>query len=309
MKPAAEMVCGRKLRWQDLDPAYLHMLIRLARDEDLCGHGLKTLPAVADDVSSTLLRDDVRGSATLVAREPLVVCGGALIKMIAGEYRADVDSELVAADGAVLESGDPIAHLVGKAVDILSIERVVLNFLQMLSGVASETARYAALLQGGKTRLLDTRKTVPGYRMLQKYAVACGGGWNHRLGLFDQVMLKDNHLAATSAGKAPCTSIFKLVAAARESFPELPVEVEVDHIDQIAAALESGAHMIMLDNFDDERLRQAVSLIGDRALTEASGGITLDRIPRIRDIGPDFVSTGATVHRARWRDIGLDWRS
>lgn len=181
----------------------------------------------------------------------------------------------------------------------------MLNFLQKLSGVATLTAQYVTALGSSQTRLLDTRKTTPGYRVLEKYATACGGGWNHRLGLFDRVMLKDNHLAASDATLG--TALAKLVAQARQTYPQLPVEVEVDALDQIPPVLEAGAHVILLDNFSDDALRQAVARIQGRALTEASGGITLERLPSLAGIGLDFISTGATVHQSGWVDIGMDW--
>jgi nicotinate-nucleotide pyrophosphorylase (carboxylating) len=184
-------------------------------------------------------------------------------------------------------------------------ERVLLNFLQFLSGVATETLKYVDALGVTSTRVLDTRKTTPGYRMLQKYAVACGGGWNHRLGLFDRVMLKDNHLAAdgSQAGE-PLTG---LVKRAREQNPDMLIEVEVDNLEQVPAVLAAAPDKLMLDNFRTPDLQTAVDLIGDRACTEATGSITLTTLPEMGPLGLDFVSTGALVHKSVWKDIGLDW--
>ena len=153
--------------------------------------------------------------------------------------------------------------------------------------------------------LLDTRKTLPGYRMLQKYAFACGGGYNHRIGLFDRIMLKDNHLAV--AGATGGNRLSETVAIAVNTCENIHVEVEVDCLEQITPALEAGADIILLDNFSLPELKQAVSMIAGRAWTEASGGITLDNLPALGDLGLDFISAGAPVHQSRWKDIGLDW--
>jgi nicotinate-nucleotide pyrophosphorylase (carboxylating) len=198
-----------------------------------------------------------------------------------------------------------LATLSGDPRTLLTAERVILNFLQRLSGVATQTHRYVEALGATRTRLLDTRKTTPGYRMLEKYAVACGGGWNHRLGLFDRVMLKDNHLALLGA----TGGLAAAVAAAKRAAPELPVEIEVDLLAQIPPALAAGADVLLLDNFTPAQLRRAVALIGGRTFTEASGGITLKNLPRLAGLGLDFISTGALVHHSVWADIGLDWKT
>ena len=154
--------------------------------------------------------------------------------------------------------------------------------------------------------MLDTRKTQPGYRALQKYAFACGGGYNHRMGLFDRVMLKDNHLAV--AGATGGERLSDTVAIARAACEQLAIQVEVDRFDQITPVLEAGADIILLDNFSPEELREAVELIDHRACTEASGGVTHNTLHRLGDLGLDFISTGAPVHQSRWKDIGLDWQ-
>jgi nicotinate-nucleotide pyrophosphorylase (carboxylating) len=193
------------------------------------------------------------------------------------------------------------------ASTLLSAERVLLNFLQKLTGIATLTAVYAAGLANTSSRLLDTRKTTPGWRMLEKYAVATGGGWNHRLGLFDRIMLKDNHLAAGHAVGGG--QLAALVRHARAVRPDLLVECEVDALEQIAPVLEAEADVILLDNFSPETLRAALGEIGNLAWTEASGGITLENIGDIAKIGPDFISTGALTHQAAWVDVGLDWET
>jgi nicotinate-nucleotide pyrophosphorylase (carboxylating) len=302
----------QRLSWDDLDLAYLRRLVEQARDEDLSGLGLRHRPRTPGDRSTASLPAPPRQSeADLVARQPLVVCGLPLIPLILRAYGGRATVQPRKRDGAQVDRGEVLATLHGDPRTLLGAERIILNFVQRLSGVASQTQRYAAALGSGRTRLLDTRKTTPGYRMLEKYAVACGGGWNHRLGLFDRVMLKDNHLALLgfSAEKAEAGRLEEAVVRAKQAAPDLPVEVEVDRLDQIGPVLAAGADVILLDNFTPARLRRAVEQIGGRAFTEASGGITLRTLPRLAGLGLDFISTGALVHQSVWVDIGLDWRT
>lgn len=290
----------RRLRWDDLDPAYLRQLITLAREEDLAGAGLKSLPKHPGDVTTHLLAPDTQGRAALVAREPLVVCALGLVALVLEAYGPAVTFTAQAADGQAVEAGARLGTLEGPVGTLLQAERPLLNFLQHLCGIATQTARYVEALGNSPTRLLDTRKTTPGFRALEKYGVGCGGGWNHRIGLYDRIMLKDNHLAADAA-------IGDLIARARQQRPDLLVEVEVDNLSQIPPALEAGADIILLDNFTPTELAKAIDLIGEQAYTEASGGITLDNLSQIGALGLDFISSGALTHQSRWRDIGLDW--
>jgi len=297
-----------RLTWQDLDPAYLSQLIQLAREEDLAGAGLiatrRPAPAHSGDRSTAALATAPRTSrAHLVARTALVACGLPLLPLILAAYGPHHTLEPHTQDGTPIAPGTRLATLTGDPRTLLSAERVLLNFLQRLSGVATTTARHVAALGPGPTRLLDTRKTTPGYRMLEKYAVACGGAWNHRLGLFDRVMLKDNHLALLGSADDLAAAITR----AKNAAPDLPVEVEIDRLDQLPPVLAAGADIILLDNLSPARLRPALALIAGRAITEASGGITLKTLPRYANLGLDFVSTGALVHQAPWADIGLDW--
>lgn len=303
----------QRLTWEDLDRSYLRKLAELARDEDLAGLGLRTRPRVPGDRSTASLVAAARaGRADLVARQDMVVCGLGLIPLILTAYGGRATAQLRVRDGARLRAGATLATLSGDPRTLLAAERVLLNFLQRLSGVATQTRRYVDALGPGRTRLLDTRKTTPGYRMLEKYAVACGGGWNHRLGLFDRVMLKDNHLALIGFGGGSGKNAPRLsaaVAAARKASPDLPVEVEVDDLAQIPPVIAAGADVILLDNFTPARLRRAVALINGRVFTEASGGITLRMLPKLGGLGLDFVSTGALVHQSVWVDLGLDWKT
>ena len=318
-RPPVSKALIQRLQWGDLDVAYLRRLVEIARDEDLAGLGLRRRPRRAGDCSTASVAGAPRqGSAVLVAREPLIACGLGLVPLVLTAYGGRVEAQFSVRDGAAVPRGKVLATLRGDPRVLLAAERILLNFLQRLSGIATHTRRHADALGRGRTRLLDTRKTTPGYRVLEKYAVACGGGWNHRLGLFDRVMLKDNHLAllgfagCNARARAPAAdSAVRLgaaVIAARKAAPGLPVEIEVDRPDQIQAALSAGADVILLDNFTVPQLRRAVARIGGRAFTEASGGITLRTLPRLRGLGLDFVSTGALVHHSMWADIGMDWR-
>lgn len=296
----------KRLTWDELDLAYLRRLVEIAREEDLAGLGLRHKPRKTGDRSTASITTTPRQSAAdLVAREPMVVCGLPLLPLILKAYGGNAVAQFCTRDGATVQPGDVLATLNGDPRVLLAAERIILNFLQRLSGVATQTKMYADALGSSRTRLLDTRKTTPGYRTLEKYAVACGGGWNHRLGLFDRVMLKDNHLALLGSND----DLAAAVARAKKTAPDLAVEVEVDRIDQIPPVLAAGADIILLDNFTPAQLRKAVDLIGGRAFTEASGGITLKTLPKLAKIGLDFASTGALVHQSVWIDIGLDWRT
>lgn len=304
--PARTEALIKRVAWSDLDPAYLRNLVVCARDEDLGGLGLVQRPAAAGDRSTDSVAQTPRESrARLVARETMVVCGLELVPLILSVYGGGAVLQPQARDGQKVERGAVLGVLSGSPRVLLAAERVILNFLQRLTGIATQTHRYVETLGRSRTRLLDTRKTTPGWRMLEKYAVAAGGGWNHRLGLFDRVMLKDNHLALLGSD----TDLAAAVARARRAAPELPVEVEVDRMDQIPPVLAAGADVILLDNFPLPQLKEAIALIAGRAFTEASGGITLATLPALGELGLDFISTGALVHQSTWVDIGLDWNA
>jgi nicotinate-nucleotide pyrophosphorylase (carboxylating) len=304
MSPALSDSLLKRLSWDDLDLAHVRRLIQMARDEDLAGLGLRNPPTTAGDRSTAALATAPRiAQANLVAREEMVVCGLPLLSLILSAYGPQGSVQLRTRDGTRLSRGEILATFSGDPRTLLTAERVALNFLQRLSGIATQTHRFVRALGEGRTRLLDTRKTTPGYRMLEKYAVACGGGWNHRLGLFDRVMLKDNHLALLGS----TDDLASAVVRARQAAPDLAVEVEVDRLDQISPVISAGADVILLDNFPPAQIVEALGLIKGQALTEASGGITLESIPNFAGLGLDFISTGALVHQSSWVDIGLDW--
>ncbi|MBL6912077.1 MAG: carboxylating nicotinate-nucleotide diphosphorylase [Puniceicoccaceae bacterium] len=294
-----------RLAWQDLDRDYLRQLVGLAKIEDLAGAGLADRPQRLGDVTTALMPEGATGHAQLTAREPLILCGLGLVSAVLDSYGSDGHFDAKTRDGDSLQKGDVIGILSGSSSALLQAERVLLNFLQHLSGIATETRRYVDALGESTTALLDTRKTLPGYRVLQKYAFACGGGYNHRIGLFDRVMLKDNHLAV--AGATGGNRLTETVALAVNTCKDLAIEVEVDTLEQIPPVIEAGADIILLDNFSIGELRRAIDLIDGRACSEASGGIQIDTLPALGELGLDFISTGAPIHQSTWKDIGLDW--
>lgn len=294
-----------RLKWQDLDPDYLRQLVGLAKIEDLAGAGMANRPDRLGDVTTALMPEGAKGKAQLTAREPLTICGLGLVQTVLDSYGQDCQFEAKVEDGQSVDPGEVIGILSGASTVLLQAERVILNFLQHLSGVATEARLYVDALGSSPAVLLDTRKTLPGYRVLQKYAFTCGGGYNHRIGLFDRVMLKDNHLAV--AGAIGGNRLSETVALAVNTCEDLAVEVEVDRLEQITPVLEAGADIILLDNFSPPELKEAVSMVDGRAWTEASGGITINNLSALGDLGLDFISTGAPIHQSRWKDIGLDW--
>ena len=238
--------------------------------------------------------------AHLLLKEPGVVCGLPTVEAVFRALDADVEVEPLALDGdRLLEAPAVLARIEGEARAVLSGERTALNLLGRLSGVATLTRRYADAVEGTGAVLLDTRKTTPGLRALEKYAVRCGGGTNHRLGLFDGILVKDNHLRLSGG-------IGSTVTRLRESAPALPVEVEVDTLKQLREALAAGADRILLDNMTPAGLREAVLLTNGNAMLEASGGVTLDNIRAVAESGVDVISVGALTHSARSLDVSLE---
>jgi len=216
-----------------------------------------------------------------------------------------VKIEYLVHDGTHVARGDNLLRISGSARGILSAERVALNFVQHLSGIATLTAQFVAAIKGTPAQILDTRKTTPGWRRFEKFAVACGGGKNHRFGLFDMVLIKDNHLAALRNEKP--NAVAAAVRLARKNYPRLKVEVEADTPEQVTQAADAGADIILLDNMTPEQMRSAVKIAKGRARTEASGGVNLATVRAIAGSGVDFISVGALTHSARAVDIGLDF--
>jgi nicotinate-nucleotide pyrophosphorylase (carboxylating) len=245
--------------------------------------------------------------AVMRAREPLVVTGIDFVETAFRELSRKVKVQKILRDGRHARAGEVLLKISGPARPILTAERVALNFIQRLSGVATLTSKFVAAVRGIRAKILDTRKTTPGWRRFEKYAVACGGGTNHRIGLFDMVLIKDNHLAALRDAKP--NAIAAAISRARKKYPKLKIEVEADTLAQVRQALDAGAEMILLDNMSPRLLRRAVEIVDDRAKTEASGGVHLETVHAIAQTGVDFISVGALTHSARAVDIALDFES
>ena len=271
----------------------LTKIVSLALDEDL-GRGDLTTEACVDP--------GVQGAAALIAREPGVFCGGEVVREVYAQIDPRVSVSLLCQDGERMQKGTTVLTLKGPAHSLLEGERVALNFCQRMSGVASITRAFVdALPAGSRTRIVDTRKTTPGLRALERHAVRAGGGHNHREDLGAAVLIKDNHIAAAGG-------VGQAIDRARERSPHTSrIECEVDTLAQLEIALAHRADVVLLDNFDDADLERAVSMIAGRALIDVSGGVSLARIPQIARHGVDVISVGALTHSARAIDLGLDW--
>lgn len=274
----------------ELDMADARRVIEAAMAEDV-GPG--------DITSATVIPEALRFKGVMQARHPMVVAGLPVAAEVFAMVVPEARFAAKAADGDHVAAGTVLAEIEGPARGLLTAERVALNLLQLLSGIATTTAHYVERIAGTGCTLLDTRKTIPGLRKLSKYATRCGGAMNHRMGLYDGVLIKDNHIAV-------CGGVKAAVRAAKDA--GLPnVEVECDTLEQVAEAVGADADIILLDNMDTARLRQAVAVVAGRARTEASGGVTLDSIRAIAETGVDYVSVGRITQSAPAVDIGLDW--
>ena len=272
--------------------------VRQALAEDIGPGDVTTLATVPENALAR---------AAMLARESLTLAGLAFAKEAFRQLSPGVQIERSLRDGEQASVGTRLLLASGPARAILTGERVALNFVQRLSGVATMTARFVEAIRGTRARILDTRKTTPGWRRFEKYAVACGGGQNHRIGLFDLVLIKDNHLAALS--HEPPNAIVAAVQRARTRYPRLQIEVEADTLEQVGQAADAGADIILLDNMSPALLRKAVELVAGRAKTEASGGITIETVRAVAESGVDYISVGALTHSARAVDIALDFES
>ena len=265
-------------------------LIRMALQEDI----------TSEDVSTNaVMPTEVKGTVDLIAKEDGIIAGLDVYARVFQMLEEKTEIDFKCKDGDEVKKGELMATLTGDIRVLLSGERVALNYLQRMSGIATYTRQVAKLLEGSKVTLLDTRKTTPNCRVFEKYAVRVGGGCNHRYNLSDGVLLKDNHIGAAG-------SITKAITMAKEYAPFVrKIEIEVETLEQVKEAVEAGADIIMLDNMTPEVMKQAVELIDGRAQTECSGNITKENIARIREIGVDFVSSGALTHSAPILDISM----
>ena len=270
------------------DPHAVTENVRAALAEDI-GDG---------DITAALVAPDARARARIITREAAVVCGRPWVDEVFRQVDAAVRVSWKCDDGERVAAGATLYELEGPAQALLTGERTALNFLQLLSGTATRCATFAALLDGLPTRLLDTRKTIPGLRVAQKYAVRCGGGRNHRIGLFDAFLVKENHIAA-------CGSIAAAIATARRNAPGKPVEVEVETLSQLEEALAAGVDSVLLDNFDLEGMRLAVAITAGRAKLEASGGVSESTLRAIAETGVDYISMGTLTKDCKAIDLSM----
>jgi nicotinate-nucleotide pyrophosphorylase (carboxylating) len=266
-------------------------VVRLALAEDI---------GAGDATTRAVIGEETDCAAEILAKETGVACGLGFAEAVFAELDPRVRFDALAQDGALVDAPPVVvARVEGPARAILTGERTALNLVGRLSGVATLTRHYVDAVAGTGATILDTRKTTPGLRALEKYAVRCGGGTNHRLGLDDAILVKDNHLRLAGG-------IVAAVERAREAAMGLPVEVEAETMEDVAAALAAGADRILLDNMTPDLLSQAVSLVGGRAALEASGGVTLDTVRAVAETGVDFISVGALTHSARSLDVSLE---
>lgn len=282
--------------WSAVDPDEVARIIDVAVDEDLrFGPDVTTTATVAPDAV---------GIAEVVARQAGVVAGVPVavevLRVVASRLGVEASAEVLVADGSSVEAGDVVLRISGSVRCLLTAERTLLNFLGQLSGVATATAGWVSAVAGTGARIRDTRKTVPGMRALQKYAVVCGGGVNHRMALGDAALIKDNHVAAAG-------SVAAAFGKVRQQAPGIAVEVECDTVEQVREAVAAGAELVLLDNMTLAQTREAVAVCRAAGVrTEASGGLTLGRAGEVASAGVDFIAVGALTHSAKVLDLGLD---
>ncbi|HSI86805.1 MAG: carboxylating nicotinate-nucleotide diphosphorylase [Candidatus Methylacidiphilales bacterium] len=255
-----------------------------------------------DVTSMAVIPEQARASARIFAKEPCVLAGLIVASRVFNEEDAGLTLTETSEDGATLEKGATVLEIKGRARSILTAERTALNFIQQLSGVATRTRQFVMAVEGTGCRILDTRKTAPAQRHLQKYAVRCGGGTNHRMGLYDMVMMKDNHLALMGPG----STWAEAVARCRDLAPEIKIEIEADTLEQVALLAELPIDRILLDNMSNEQMTEAVRIIAKRCETEASGNMTLERVQSVAATGVDYISIGALTHSVTAIDFSLE---
>lgn len=250
------------------------------------------------DLTASLINESTQAEANIICREKAIVCGRPWFDEVFRQVDPDIIINWLCEEGDETEADQTLCTIKGSARNILTAERTALNFLQTLSATATVTAQYVSLLQGSRTQLLDTRKTLPGLRLAQKYAVACGGGKNHRIGLYDAILIKENHIMAAG-------SILEAVTTAKNNHPGFTVEVETENLDEVQQALEAGADIIMLDNFSIDMMHKAVELAVGKAKLEVSGNVELQHLSKLLETNVDFISTGAITKHIKAIDLSM----
>jgi nicotinate-nucleotide pyrophosphorylase (carboxylating) len=273
--------------------------------EEIIDRALSEDLGKGDVTTDALISIDQQGTGFIIAKQEGILAGTEITKQVFLRVDPKLEVDILLVDGTRVKPGNKVVRVSGSAASILKAERVALNFLHRLSGIASEANRYVKAVEGLPVRIMDTRKTTPGLRSLEKYAVRVGGGGSHRMSLSDGILIKDNHIATL---RSQGLSIKEIIAKARKNAPQqLPVEVEVVTVAEALEAVNAGANIIMLDNMSLEDMRKAVKSIHGRALIEASGGVTLDTVRAIAETGVDFISIGALTHSVKVLDISLEF--
>jgi nicotinate-nucleotide pyrophosphorylase (carboxylating) len=274
-----------------IPPEQVHSDVRRALDEDV-GPG---------DLTASLIAADRQATATIICREAAVICGRPWVDEVLRQVSPTAEARWSVEDGGRTTPGEKVVQITGVARELLTAERVCLNFLQTLSAVATKTARYVEAVQGTRAAILDTRKTIPGLRMAEKYAVRCGGGKNHRMGLYDAILIKENHIAAAGG----LTAAFRAAQALAQSRPVEFIQVEVETLSQLEEALDAGVAMVLLDNMDLATIRQAVALAAGRCSLEISGGVTFDQLRDYAETGVDRISVGGLIKDIQAVDFSM----
>ncbi|MCF6345484.1 MAG: carboxylating nicotinate-nucleotide diphosphorylase [Thiomicrorhabdus sp.] len=269
----------------------LEATVSIALQEDIRG----------GDLTAELIPITTQAEAKIICREPATLCGRPWFDEVFRQVDDSIQIEWLAEEGDLVSAEQTLCLIKGSAQRILTAERTALNFLQTLSATATTTAQYAALLKGSRTQLLDTRKTIPGLRLAQKYAVACGGGKNHRMGLYDAILIKENHIMAAG-------SILNAVTTAKQNHPDITVEVETENLDEVQQALDAKADIIMLDNFSLSMMAQAVEMVARKAKLEVSGNVELQHLSKLVETNVDFISTGAITKHIQAIDLSMRFK-
>ena len=262
--------------------------VRASLEEDI-GNG---------DITASLISNQDQAYAIVVVRESAVLSGSLWFQKVFETLDPKIKVKWHFEDGNIIQAGDIVCEVIGSARTILTGERAALNFLQTLSGTATKTHRFVKALENSTTKILDTRKTLPGLRLAQKYAVLCGGGYNHRMGLYDAILIKENHILA-------CGSIVKAVEQAKRSNPSMRVEVEVESIEELQEAVDAEADMVLLDNFSLDNVKKAIAIVDNSLLIELSGGMDFDKVAKLKDLGADFISIGTLTKDLHATDFSM----
>jgi nicotinate-nucleotide pyrophosphorylase (carboxylating) len=277
----------------NLSEADIRPLIQLAFKEDI---------NTGDITSEAIFTGTEKSNAYIMAKADGVFCGGEVLRLVYNDLDPSVTVKLLVADGAKVRYGDIVCEIEGRTISILLGERTALNFIQRMSGVATKTASIASLVSGTKIKILDTRKTIPGFRLLDKYAVKCGGGENHRIGLYDMILIKDNHIKAVGG-------ISNAVANVRAKWgTQYRIEVETSNLDEVQQAIDSKADIIMLDNMDKELMKKAVTLVNKQAKIEISGNMNAEKIKELTSLDIDYISIGSLTHSVEAFDLSMKFR-